>query len=73
MNKNEDLRKLGDGIRLERLRQRLSQQDLAEKANISQYQQIGRIERAEINTSVSTLFTILRALDCKLEDLIDLK
>lgn len=73
MKKNNVLVKLGDGIRLERLRQKLSQQELAEKAGIAQYQQVGRIERAEINTSVVTLFAILKALDCNLEKIIDIK
>ncbi len=72
MKKNKDLVLLGDGIRLERLRRKWSQEQLAEKAELSQYQHIGRIERAEIDTRVSTLFSIIRALDCKLEDLIDL-
>ena len=72
MKKNEDLVKLGDGIRLERLRRKWSQEKLAEKANVSQYQHIGRIERAELDTRATTLFSILRALNCRLEDLIDL-
>lgn len=72
MKKNEDLIKLGDGIRLERLRRKWSQEQLAEKADLSQYQHVGRIERAEIDTRATTLFAILRALDCKLEDLINL-
>lgn len=73
MKKNKLLQELGDGIRIERLRQRMSQELLAEKAGICQYQHIGRIERAEIDTRATTLFSILKALDCKLEDLIDLK
>lgn len=72
MKKNKDLIELGDSIRLERLRRKWSQEQLAEKADLSQYQHVGRIERAELDTRVSTLFSILRALDCKLEDLIDL-
>jgi transcriptional regulator with XRE-family HTH domain len=72
MKKNKELIKLGDGIRLERLKNKLSQEQLAEKAGICQYQHIGRIERAEINTRATTLFAIIKALNCKLEDLIDL-
>jgi len=72
MKKNKDLVVLGDGIRLERLRRKWSQEQLAEKANISQYQHIGRIERAEIDTRATTLFSIIRALGCRLEDIIDL-
>ncbi len=70
MKKDDKLVKLGDGIRLERLRRKMSQEDLAEKAGISQYQQISRFERAEVDMRVSKLLSILEALDCKLEDLL---
>ena len=72
MNKNEDLIKLGESIRLERIKQKLSQEDLANRAKIPQYQHLGKIERAEVDMKVTRLFSILRALNCKLEDLIDL-
>ena len=72
MNNKEDLTVLGDGIRLERLRRKWSQERLAEKAGLSQSQHISRIESGLVDIQVSTLFSIIRALDCKLEDLIDL-
>ena len=72
MKKNKDLVKLGDAIRLERLRRRWSQEVLAEKAEIPQYQQVSRFERAEVDMRVTKLFAILRALNLKLEDLIDI-
>lgn len=72
MKNKEDLTVLGDGIRLERLRHKWSQERLAEKAGLSQSQHISRIESGLVDIQVSTLFSIIRALDCKLEDLIDL-
>ncbi|MBS6603826.1 MAG: helix-turn-helix transcriptional regulator [Brachyspira sp.] len=72
MKNKEDLTVLGDGIRLERLRRKWSQESLAEKAGLSQSQHISRIESGLVDIQVSTLFSIIRALDCKLEDLIDL-
>lgn len=70
--KKKDLMILGDAIRLERLRRKWSQERLAERAGLSQSQHISRIESGNVDMQVSTLFSILRALDCKLEDLIDL-
>ncbi len=73
MNKRDDLVVLGDSIRLERLRRKWSQEGLADRAGLSQSQHISRIEKGKVDMQITTLFAILRALDCKLEDLIDLK
>lgn len=72
MKKNKDLSILADSIRLERHRRKWSQEQLAEYSNIGNYQQISRIENGQVDMRVSTLFAILRALNLKLEDLIDL-
>lgn len=72
MKKNEDLKTVGEAIRLERLKQHLSQEQLADIANISQSQHISRIEKADVDMRVSTLIKILRALKVKFEDLIEL-
>jgi transcriptional regulator with XRE-family HTH domain len=48
----------------------LSQEDLANDADIP-INQIGRIERGEINPSLSTLNAIARALNIKLSKLVD--
>lgn len=48
----------------------LSQEELANDADIP-INQIGRIERGEINPSLSTLNAIARALDMKLSKLVD--
>ncbi|MBD5401496.1 helix-turn-helix transcriptional regulator [bacterium] len=68
----KDLIVVGEAIRLERFRRKLTQDKLAEMAGIAQPQHISKIEHAEVDMKITTLFSILRALDLKLEDLIDL-
>ncbi len=52
-----------------RLEKSLSQEDLANDADIP-INQIGRIERGEINPSLSTLYAIATALSLKLHELV---
>ena len=73
MKKNKDLVILGDNSRIERATKKLTQEQLVERADSINAQHLGRIEKGEVDIRVTTLFAILRALDCKLEDLIDLK
>ena len=73
MNKRNDLAILGDGIRLERLRRKWSQEYLADVVGLSQSQHVSRIESGKVDMQVTTLFAILRALDCDLNELIDLR
>jgi transcriptional regulator with XRE-family HTH domain len=54
--------KFGENIRKIRLNRSLSQEMLANDANIP-INQIGRIERGEINTSLGTLHKIANALE----------
>jgi transcriptional regulator with XRE-family HTH domain len=58
------------GINLRKLRTeaKMSQEDLANDSNIP-LSQIGRIERGEINTSISTVFALANALDKKVSEL----
>lgn len=72
MKKDKDLEIIGEAIRIERLKRHLSQEQLAEMAKISQSQHISRIEKADVDMRTSTLLKILRALNLKLEDLINL-
>ncbi|CCY62046.1 putative transcription factor Cro/Ci family [Clostridium sp. CAG:967] len=72
MDKKDDLVILGDNIRIERLRKKWSQEYLADIAGLSQSQHVSRIESGKVDIQATTLFAILRALNCKLEDLIDL-
>jgi len=64
------LQKLGTNIRKLREKRNLSQFDLASDCNIPKIQ-IGRIERAEINTTVRTLLKISKALDISIKELFD--
>ncbi len=71
MNKS-DLLLLGDNIRIERAKRKLTQEQLAEMCGSMSGQHLGRIEKGEIDIRVTTLFSILRALGCELKDLIDI-
>jgi len=63
---------LGIHIRQMREKRNLSQQDLADDCDIPKIQ-IGRIERAEINTTVRTLFKIANALEIEPKELLSFK
>jgi transcriptional regulator with XRE-family HTH domain len=59
---------LGETIRAERLKARLSQEQLAEKANLAR-NYIGNIERAEYKVTVEVLARIAKALKLRISDL----
>ncbi|MCC9018099.1 MULTISPECIES: helix-turn-helix domain-containing protein [Flavobacterium] len=60
------------GIHIKQLREKkgISQEDLANDCDIPR-NQIGRIERAEINTGIRTLVKIANALDIEPKELFD--
>ncbi|MFD2942749.1 MULTISPECIES: helix-turn-helix domain-containing protein [Flavobacterium] len=60
------------GIHIRQLREKkgLSQQALADDCDIPKTQ-IGRIERAKINTTIKTLIKIANALDIEPKELLD--
>ncbi|MNF87237.1 anaerobic benzoate catabolism transcriptional regulator [compost metagenome] len=72
MNISEEAFITNLGIHIRQLREKkgMSQQDLADDCNITQ-NQVGRIERAEINTTVKTLVKIANALDVEPKELFD--
>jgi transcriptional regulator with XRE-family HTH domain len=74
MNSSEDTFLTNLGIHIRQLREKkdLSQQQLANDCDIPKVQ-IGRIERAEVNTTVRTLVKIATALEIEPKDLLDLK
>ncbi|SKD08426.1 Helix-turn-helix [Chitinophaga ginsengisegetis] len=63
---------LGARIRELRLQRDMSQEDLANEADIP-LSQIGRIERGENNPTISSLYVIAIALNVDLKQLVDLK
>jgi transcriptional regulator with XRE-family HTH domain len=60
----------GKHLRKLRKAQGLSQEDLANDADIP-INQVGRIERAEINTTLSTMRAISKALNIHITELFD--
>jgi transcriptional regulator with XRE-family HTH domain len=60
------------GIHIRQLREskNLSQQDLADDCDIPKVQ-IGRIERAKVNTTIRTLVKIANALDLEPKELLN--
>ncbi len=60
--------KFGQKIRQERLKQNLSQEELAEKANVHRTY-IGMIERAEKNITLINIEKIANALGVSISDL----
>ena len=61
---------LGETIRIRRTQAGLSQEKLAEKANLAR-NYIGNIERAEYKVTVETLARIAKALKVRVRDLVN--
>ncbi len=61
MNRDEVLQSIGDNIRAERNRRRLSQEGLAELAGMNE-KHLSQIENGHANFQVLTLLAICRAL-----------
>jgi transcriptional regulator with XRE-family HTH domain len=71
--KNKALIKaIGIKIRELRIKNKLSQEDLSNEAEVP-LSQIGRLERGENNPTISTLFVIAKALSVDLKTLVDVK
>jgi transcriptional regulator with XRE-family HTH domain len=64
----ELIKSVGEKIRLKRIELNLSQEILSYDANIPR-NQIGRIERGEISTSITTLQKICKALKIEIKEL----
>jgi transcriptional regulator with XRE-family HTH domain len=71
--KNKALVKaIGERIREQRQRLKMSQEELANEAEVP-LSQIGRIERGENNPTISTLYVLAKALGIDLKSLVDVK
>jgi len=69
-NKRKILIEFGERVRKERRKRGLSQEQLAEKANVHRTY-IGMIERAEKNITLANIEKIAKALKIKISDLIN--
>ena len=73
MNNVKDLvfiKKFGNNLKQIRMSKKISQEILAYSADIP-ISQVGRIERGEINTTISTIKVIANALNIPLKELFD--
>ena len=70
LNEEQFIIRFGTHLRQLRKLQKLSQEQLANDADIP-INQIGRIERGEIKTTIGTLYVIARALNLSVKTLFD--
>ena len=71
--KNKALIKvLGERVRELRIKKNISQEELANEADVP-LSQIGRIERGEGNPTISSIYVIAQALDIDLKTILDFK
>lgn len=70
MKNSGTIKKLGEKIRIERMRRKLSQEQLAEMADLNR-NFIGMIERSETNVTVKNLELIANALDMDIQEMFD--
>lgn len=68
MDEQEVLLKIGDNIRAERNRARLTQEKLAELISMNE-RNLGRIERGQANAKITNIIAIMEALDIPFEAL----
>lgn len=64
----EGLKLLGQRIREARKQKNMSQEDLADSSGLA-LSQIGRMERGDINATLSSVFSISRALEIEVSTL----
>ena len=64
----ELMAKFGENLKNVRLARNFTQEYLAEEAGISQVQ-IARIEKGRLNTSISTAYALMKALQAEANDL----
>lgn len=63
------IQKLGNNIRVLRKMKSITQEELSFRAGVS-LSQVARIETGKINTTVSTLAALAKALDTELDQLV---
>lgn len=73
MNNTKDLayiKRFGENLRKIRISKKISQEVLAFSSDIP-ISQVGRIERGEVNTTISSVKVIANALEIDIKDLFD--
>ncbi|MEI7587598.1 helix-turn-helix transcriptional regulator [Runella sp.] len=65
---NSFLKRFGENLRRLRESKGLSQEELYFRANLSK-NQVGNIERGEVNTTISTAYALAQALEIKVSEL----
>ena len=70
--RNTDILKLGSRVRLERMKNDISQEELAEKAHLS-IRTISDLERGITDIRYTNLLQIARAFEIPLHELLDFK
>ena len=65
---NKYISAFGKNLKKLRKEEGLSQEDLANDADIP-LSQVGRIERGEVNTTISTAYVLAKALDIEIYEL----
>lgn len=68
MDDKEVLIEIGNNIRAERNRLRLSQEKLAQKVFLSE-KHIGKIERGQVNAKITNIIAIMKALNIPFDQL----
>ena len=69
MDKETLLKKFGKNVKIERIKQELTQEKLAEKMNVSQ-NYIANIERGKENMSLGKVLELAKVLDVEIEELL---
>lgn len=69
LDKDHDLMRLGDAVRARRIALALSQEALADIAEIDR-SHMGKIERGERNVTFLNILRIAKAIQCKPSDLL---
>jgi len=64
------IKAFGEHVKQLRVKKNMSQEDLANDADIP-INQVGRIERGEVNTTISTISVIAKALEIHHKELMD--
>lgn len=72
MDKEEVFKIVGGKIREERLRQKITITELADRLNI-EYNNLIRIEKGRTNPTLDTLYKICKALNIKLIQIMDIE